>query len=138
MKKKLVFTLLTIILLSFNLPQGSATIQKVDFLSLSITPDTIPRLGLPTTISVSLDDTCTKAIYMLIVMPPSSQDIMEQIKQNIKDESFSWWNFKDSIKFILEGYEDETTIWYRFSTIDSGETNARARLARIIFICYPV
>jgi hypothetical protein len=94
-----------------------------EFLSLSVTPETIPTQGGSTTISISIDTTCIKAIYLLTVLPPGATEVIEDIKEDFHEADITWYNFKTVLKDIISQYEDSTTIWYRFDYLFSGDTD---------------
>ena len=88
-----------------------------------MTPETIPTPGESTTITVAIDGTCSKVVYLVVVLPPGAPEVMENMKEDFHNVDISWLNFLSEVKEIISIYEDSTTIWYRFGSLSSGESD---------------
>lgn len=125
MKRTYSYLLLLYILgsITLALPLTYATIPHKEFLQLTVTPETIPTPGESTTIKVAIDGTCSKVVYLVAVLPPGVPKVMDDMKEDFQKADISWFNFLPEVKEIISKYEDSTTIWYRFGSLSSGESD---------------
>ena len=123
-RKSISLMFLLIVIALTPVSTSNATMYETcDFLTLTINPETISAPGMSTNILVSMDETCSKAAYILVVIPPDAKDVIEDIVQEIKDADLKFLTFCTQVKSILQKYQGQTTIWYRSGYINSGETD---------------